>query len=145
TLAIADSDPHEIRGTFLAVAHGIRDVVTVLTIAWGPLVLIAPWLGVLWLWHIGRTSGAGPAWMRVAAEDEDVDIDETTIARALEALRIPQVSAYFKQGLPLQFISVPRRDGRGTHAVFRLPAGVTAEKIARRRADFATGLHRLAK
>jgi S-DNA-T family DNA segregation ATPase FtsK/SpoIIIE len=145
TLAVADHDPHEIRGTFLAVAHGIRDVVTVVTIAWGPLVLAAPWFGVLWLWHIGRTSGAGPAWMQVAAEDDDVDIDETTIARALEALRIPQVTAYFKAGNPLQFITIPRRDGRGTHAVLRLPGGVTAERIARRRADLATTLHRLAK
>ncbi|HEY9410976.1 MAG TPA: hypothetical protein VIP77_15465, partial [Jiangellaceae bacterium] len=32
-----------------------------------------------------------------------------------------------------------------THAVLRLPAGVTAEKVARRRGDLATGLHRLAK
>src|SRR5690606_38658784 len=33
----------------------------------------------------------------------------------------------------------------GTHAVIRLPAGVPAEKIARRRGDLATGLHRLSK
>jgi S-DNA-T family DNA segregation ATPase FtsK/SpoIIIE len=83
--------------------------------------------------------------MQVATEDEDVDIDETTIARALEAMRIPQVTAYFKAGHPLAFIVVPRREGRGTFFVLRLPAGVTADRIARRRADFATGLHRLAK
>src|SRR5690606_30127 len=52
---------------------------------------------------------------------------------------------YLKSGSPLQFITPARVDGRGTHAVIRLPAGVTAEKIAKRRADLATGLHRLAK
>ena len=72
-------------------------------------------------------------------------IDETTIARALDALRIPAITQYLKSGLKLQFITPARVDGRGTHAVIRLPAGVTAEKIARRRADLATGLHRAAK
>jgi S-DNA-T family DNA segregation ATPase FtsK/SpoIIIE len=74
----------------------------------------------------------------------DVIIDETTIANAL-ALRIPQITTYLKQGLPLRYLTTARRDGRGTHAVLRLPAGVTAEKIAHRRADPATGLFRLAK
>lgn len=145
TLAVADHDPHQIRQTFLTVSNGIRDLVTILAIVWGPLVLLAPWLGVAALWHVGRTSGAGPGWMQVATEDEDVDIDETTIARALEALRIPQITAYFKAGHPLQFITIPRRDGRGTFFAVRLPGGVTAERISRRRADFATTLHRLAK
>jgi S-DNA-T family DNA segregation ATPase FtsK/SpoIIIE len=145
TLAVANHDPHEIRQTFVTVSNGVRDLVTLLAIVWGPLVLLAPWLGIAALWHVGRSSGAGPAWLQVAAEDEDVDIDETTIARALEALGIPQVTRYLKQGLPLKFITIPRRDGRGTHAVVRLPDGVTADRIARRRADFATTLHRLSK
>jgi S-DNA-T family DNA segregation ATPase FtsK/SpoIIIE len=145
TLAIADHDPHEIRQTFVTVSNGVRGLVTVLAIVWGPLVILAPWLGLGMLWHVGRNSGAGPAWLQVAAEGEDVDIDETTIARALEALRIPQVTAYFKAGNPLQFITIPRRDGRGTFFAVRLPGGVTAERISRRRADFATTLHRLAK
>jgi S-DNA-T family DNA segregation ATPase FtsK/SpoIIIE len=145
TLAVANRDPHEIRQTFVTVANGVSDLVTLLAIVWGPLVLLAPWIGLGMLWHVGRNSGAGPAWLQVATEGEDVDIDETTIARALEALRIPQVTAYFKQGLPLQFITIPRRDGRGTFFAVRLPGGVTAERISRRRADFATTLHRLAK
>ena len=118
----------------------------VISFAWGPLVLAAPWLGVLGLWHVGRKSGAAPSWLATTAEAEtDLVIDETTIARALEALRIPQITAYFKQGLPLQYITPARRDGRGTHAVLRLPAGVTADQIARRRAQLATGLHRSAQ
>ncbi len=84
--------------------------------------------------------GRLPGWLATAAEaDADVTIDETTIAAALAALRIPQVSDHFKRGLQLQYLTTARKDGRGTHAVIRLPAGVTAEKIARRRADLATG------
>jgi S-DNA-T family DNA segregation ATPase FtsK/SpoIIIE len=121
-------------------------VVLVVTIVWGPLVLATPWVVVAALWNEGRRRGLAPSWLATAsAADMDMTIDETTIATALAALRIPQVTAYLKDGLPLQYLTPARRDGRGTHAIVRLPAGVTAEKIARRRADLATGLHRLAK
>lgn len=105
----------------------------------GPALLLAGW------WE-GRRHTAGPAWLATSTDaDLDALVDETTIARALDALRIAQISAYLKAGTPLQFLTPARVDGRGTHAVVRLPAGVTADRIARRRADLATGLHRLAK
>ncbi|MDQ3151434.1 MAG: cell division protein FtsK, partial [Actinomycetota bacterium] len=97
-------------------------------------------------WREGQRRGRPPGWLATAEQaDVDVTIDETTIAAALAALRIPQVSDHLKRGRPLQFLTTARKDGRGTHAVIRLPAGVPAEKIARRRDDLATGLHRLAK
>ncbi|WP_199441701.1 cell division protein FtsK [Umezawaea beigongshangensis] len=137
-------------GQFTAVVGGaldiVRWVITAVAFAWAPFVMLAP-LGVLLAaWREGRRRGTAPGWLATASDGGvDLTIDETTIARALEALRIQQISAYIKQGLPLQYLTPARRDGRGTHAVLRLPAGVTAEKIARRRADLATGLHRLAK
>lgn len=137
-------------GEFTAVITGVMDAIrwvfTAVAFAWTPLMMAAPWLIVLAAWREGRRRGSAPGWLATAREaDVDAAIDETTIARALEALRIPQIAAYLKQGLPLQYLVPCRVDGRGTHAVVRLPAGVTAEKIARRRADLATGLHRLAK
>ncbi|MDX8056075.1 cell division protein FtsK [Lentzea sp. BCCO 10_0798] len=137
-------------GRFLAVWEGVLDaigwIITAVTVVWTPFVVSLPALIVLGAWREGRRLGRAPGWLATAADaDADVTIDETTIARALEALRIPQITAYIKQGLPLQYITTARKDGRGTHAVLRLPAGVTAEKIARRRGDLATGLHRLSK
>ncbi|MBK1784552.1 cell division protein FtsK [Prauserella cavernicola] len=137
-------------GAFIDVVTGvlsaIRWVFTAIAIAWTPFLMALPAFVLLAAYREGRKRGQAPAWLATAREaDADMAIDETTIAKALEALRIPQISAYLKQGLPLQFLTPARIDGRGTHAVIRLPAGVTAEKIARRRADFATGLHRLAK
>jgi S-DNA-T family DNA segregation ATPase FtsK/SpoIIIE len=130
----------------LGILAVIRWVLTALAIAWTPLLMSLPFWLVLAAYREGRRLGNAPRWLNTSAEaDMDVSIDETTIARALEALRIPQINAYLKQGLPMQFLTPARVDGRGTHAVLRLPAGVTAEKIARRRADLATGLHRLAK
>jgi S-DNA-T family DNA segregation ATPase FtsK/SpoIIIE len=101
---------------------------------------------VLAAYREGRRHGQAPKWLATAAEgDADITIDETTIANALAALRIPQIKDYLKAGAPLQYLTTARRDGRGTHAVIRLPSGVPADKIARRRADLATGLHRLSK
>ncbi|WP_229857626.1 cell division protein FtsK [Amycolatopsis acidiphila] len=137
-------------GEFVHVITGVlsamRWVFTAIAVAWTPFLMALPGFVVLAAYREGRRRGTAPRWLATAAEaDMDAAIDETTIARALEALRIPQIAAYLKQGLPLQYLTPARADGRGTHAVLRLPAGVTAEKIARRRADLATGLHRLAK
>src|SRR5690606_14651006 len=93
----------------------------------------------------GKRLGSGPAWAVTTAEDSDISIDESTIAQALGALNIKQINDYLKSGAALQYITTARRDGRGTHAVIRLPKGVTAEKVATRRADLAAGLHRLAR
>jgi len=137
-------------GRFLGVISGvmgaIRWTVGAVPVAGTVVLLAAPPLLLLAAWREGRRRGQQPGWLATAAEaDADVTIDETTIASALAALRIPQVTDHFKRGSQLQFVTTARKDGRGTHAVIRLPAGVTAEKIARRRGDLATGLHRLAK
>jgi S-DNA-T family DNA segregation ATPase FtsK/SpoIIIE len=120
---------------------GILATITVHIVLWGavPAFLLAAW-------REGHRQSQAPRWLATAADaDMDMMIDETTIAAALAALRIPQIRDYLKQGIPLQYLTPARRDGRGTHAVIRLPAGVPAENIARRRADLATGLHRLSK
>ncbi|MBB4917410.1 cell division protein FtsK [Streptosporangium saharense] len=124
-----------LRWVFDAVAFGLSPALTV-----APIALV--WAA----WREGRRRGNAPSWLATAADaDLDISIDETTIARALEALRIPQITTYLKQGLPLQYLTTARRDGRGTHAVLRLPAGVTAEQLTKRRAALATGLYRAAK
>jgi len=137
-------------GRFLGVIGGamtaVRWVIGAVPVAAVAVLIVGPPLLLAAAWREGRRRGRLPGWLATAAEaDADVTIDETTIAAALAALRIPQVSDHFKRGLALQYLTTARKDGRGTHAVIRLPAGVTAEKIARRRADLATGLHRLAK
>jgi len=146
-LAFAHHNPRYVAVPFEVAAGVMAAVAFVVSVVWGPLLLAAPWVAVAALWHIGRTAAgtAGPSWLRTASDADDMPVDETTIAKALEALRIPQISGYLKSGLPLQYLVPCRVDGRGTHAVIRLPAGVTAERIARRRADLATGLYRLAK
>ncbi|MCW2764910.1 MAG: cell division FtsK/SpoIIIE [Nocardioides sp.] len=124
----------------------IRLVLGIVAFLWPALMVSLPIVVLAAAWREGRRRGNMPGWLATAADaDMDITIDETTIARALGALRIPQITAYLKEGHPLQFLTTARRDGRGTHAVVRLPIGVTADKIGTRRADLATGLYRLAK
>jgi S-DNA-T family DNA segregation ATPase FtsK/SpoIIIE len=122
----------------------LRLILTVLKWAWPA----AP-LAMLWAaWREGRRRNDPPRWLATSADtDVDVVIDETTIARALGALRIPQINAYLKQGLPLQFLVPARKEGRGTYAELRLPMGVTAEQISKpdKRAGLAAGLYRATK
>jgi S-DNA-T family DNA segregation ATPase FtsK/SpoIIIE len=104
---------------------------------------IGPWVTLVVLHHIGRTKGTVPAWVATADElDVGADVDENAITRALGALKIPAIRAQLKADIPLTFITTARRDGRGTHAVVRLPAGVTAMDISARRGALASGLCR---
>lgn len=137
-------------GSFVSVLAGtlalIGFVTAVVAFLWAPLLAALPAFVLVAAYREGKRRGTPPAWLATSADsDVDVTIDETTIAAALGALRIPQISDYLKKGNPLQFITPARTDGRGTHAVIRLPIGVSAEKIAKRRLDLATGLHRQAK
>lgn len=138
-------------GSFMGVVHGSLDLTrwtaTAAGIAWKPVLISLPGLLVIAAWREGRRCKT-PGWLATTRDaDVDVTIDETSIANALKALRIPQINDYLKQGFPIQFITTARRDGRGTHAVVRLPRGVTAEMIAQpqRRAQFAGSLYRATK
>jgi S-DNA-T family DNA segregation ATPase FtsK/SpoIIIE len=137
-------------GRFVGVVHGagtgVRVAFTAVALGWRPVLVGLVVLVLVGAWREGMRRGVVPGWLATASDgDVDVAVDETTIAAALAALRIPQIRDYLKTGVPLQFVTTARAEGRGTHAVVRLPAGVPAERIARRRADLATGLHRLAK
>jgi S-DNA-T family DNA segregation ATPase FtsK/SpoIIIE len=148
-LAIATKNIRNVVLPVEFVAHVTDTLYVVVSTAWGPVMMAAPFAALAALWHAGRKhalSGGMPGWAATAAEaDRDIAIDESTIARALQALNIKQINDYLKDGLPLQFLVPCRESGRGTHFVIRLPAGVPAERIAKRRADVATGLFRQAK
>ncbi|GAB6901542.1 hypothetical protein JCM9957A_46320 [Kineosporia succinea] len=144
-LACARKDVGMLLGPVNGFLALVNFVAVAVTVAWTPVVMAAPWVLLVALWNEGRRRAPLPSWLATASEaDLDVAIDEHTIAQALLALRIPQIKDALKVA-PLQFITPARRDGRGTHAVVRLPAGVTAEQIATRRAPLAGGLYRQAK
>jgi DNA segregation ATPase FtsK/SpoIIIE, S-DNA-T family len=145
--AIDKRSPAAVADPYIWTAHAVALAVSVASLMWTAVTITAPVAILAVLHHLGRHAGEyAPRWAATSAyPDADVSIDETTVAQALDALRVPQIRDYLKSGMPLQYLVPCRRDGRGTYAEIRLPAGVTAERIARRRADLASGLYRLAK
>lgn len=130
------------------VAHVITWTILAVAAVLPPLAIASAVCATIALWHQGRkfvNSTAAPAWMRTSAEGAELVIDERAITQALAALRIPAITEWIKNGNPLAFVTPARVDGRGTHAMVRLPLGVTAESVGKRRADLAAGLQRAAK
>lgn len=145
-LAAAEHDPQQVVVPFTDAADVVKFVITAVSLLWAPAVVAGMFAGIAALWNAGRKRADEDAqWLVTSAEGEDLVIDERTITLAIKALRIQGVSDYLKKGLPLQYLVPAREDGRGTYASLRLPSGVSAEKVAKRRTDLATGLHRAAK
>lgn len=139
-LAVADGDPHEAAVPLRAAVQVVRWAVWVVSIAWGPLLLAAPWIGVLALWQIGRTR-SGPTRLVSRSGGTDgraVVPDAGAILSALRHLGLAKLDQAFKAGYgsanwPLQiWVEDPHRDGKGWRAQLRLPQGVPVEHIARR-------------
>ncbi|GAB3265219.1 hypothetical protein [Kineosporia babensis] len=144
-LALARKDA----GALLAPLNGFLSLVnliaTVVVFLWTPVVIATPFVLLAVLWNEGRRRAPLPSWLATASDaDLDAAIDEHSIAQALLALRIAAIKDALKAA-PLQFITPARRDGRGTHAVVRLPLGVTTEQIAAKRTQLAGALYRQAK
>ncbi|MER7246187.1 cell division protein FtsK [Kribbella sp. NPDC000426] len=132
-------------GVWLGFFAVIGFVIAAVTFVWGLFVIALPFLLVLALYREGKRRAEPPNWLVTTSDDTyEATVDESTIARALDALRIGNITRYLKEGYKLQFITPARQLGRGTHAVVRLPAGVPAAEIGKRRTDLATGLHRAA-
>jgi S-DNA-T family DNA segregation ATPase FtsK/SpoIIIE len=129
-LMAANKDVAAFLDPFTAALSFLRWVVLVVTVVWGPLVLAAPWVGVLALWNEGRKRTTLPGWLASAAGGrDDIVIDERAIAHALANLGLGPLTRYFKEGGQLRYTKMPARDGVGVACQLRLPAGVAAADI----------------
>jgi S-DNA-T family DNA segregation ATPase FtsK/SpoIIIE len=146
-LAVASGSPRELAAPVEVLAHIAAIVALVVSVAWGPLVLAAPWLALAGLWWTGREHARATAtgWLapaRPGDEDTGIVITADTIVLALQNLRIPELKRAFKEGWRPVFHLTPVKDGRGYSAVFSIPLGVTAEMIADQRPVLARNVHR---
>ena len=146
-LAIATRNVKEVVVPVEVVARVVEIIAIVFSVAWGPLLLAAPWVGAVSLWYVGRAyaNGGATGWSRAGKNDDDAGLVVTadTIVLALQNMgRIPALNKAFKDGWRPVFDQTPHRDGRGYGAVFRLPLGVTAEMVADQRPVFARNVHR---
>ena len=111
--------------------------------------LVGPWIGLLYLWHLGRRADvAALAWLRSTTGDAEAGVLVTAdaIVRALQHLNVPAMTRAFKDGWMPRFDLTPTREGQGAfkgyRAIFDLPLGVTPDMVADKGDVLATNLHR---
>lgn len=145
-LAVANRDPADVALPVEVLARITAGTAAAVSVAWGPLVLAAPWAALGLLWHAGRREAAGmPGWGTAGSRDTEeagLVLTADTIVLALQHLPIQPLKAAFKEGWRPVFYLEPVRDGRGYSAVFGVPLGCTAEMIADQRPVLARNLHR---
>lgn len=152
-LAVAQHRIHAVAEPIMWVVHLIQTIVVVASIVWGPIVLAAPWVGVLVLWAIGRAHAVLPDAIAAppvgdGQDGREIVPTEASILVALSNLGIPALTKAHKQGwgtarYALQaWEQTPVKDGRGWRARVRLPQQVTVEMIVGKRAVLAHNLVR---
>jgi S-DNA-T family DNA segregation ATPase FtsK/SpoIIIE len=145
--AIADKDGGEILAPIVGVLNAVRWTVWAVTLVWGPLLLAAPWLGVLALWHIGRAKGSTPAWAQPAtqrAESAGVPITPSIVVTALRDLGIPALrKAIAEMGdAGAAMLGPIKIAGCGVELDVTLPSGVDIKDVEDRRRKLAGNLDR---
>ncbi|OLF07484.1 hypothetical protein BLA60_26500 [Actinophytocola xinjiangensis] len=147
-LSLATDDWSRALAPIEGVLSAIEWTVWLIAVVWGPLVLVGPWIGLLYLWHLGRrTDVAALGWLRSSTQDEvGVMVTADAIVRALQHLNIPAMTRAFKGGWLPRFDLTPTREGQGAfkgyRAIFDLPLGVTPDMVADKGNVLATNLHR---
>lgn len=145
-LAAADKDAGQILAPIAALLDAARWTVWAFAVIWGPLVLAAPWLVVLVLWQIGRTSGATPTWAMPANQriTEGELITPSSVVTALRDLGIsPLRKAIVEMGdAGAGMLGPIRIAGCGVEVDVTLPRGTSTEDVQKRRRKLAENLGR---
>ncbi|MFF7251677.1 cell division protein FtsK [Streptomyces microflavus] len=144
-LAIATKDPADVITPLMALVELIRLLVVIVTVVWGPLLAVGPWLALAAVWAVGRNQQAAPAWALpaiAAGESRDVVPDEGAILDALRHLGIPKLNQAFKAGWQPRWVAPTTRLGNGWHSRLQLPMGVTVEMVNDKKAILAHNLMR---
>ncbi|MFE5571267.1 cell division protein FtsK [Amycolatopsis japonica] len=137
-LAVGYKDIAMVAAPFETVIDVVMWVSIAVSVAWGPFLLAAPWIGAAALHRIGRRAEAHPSWLAPvsgAGSSANALITGDAIVKALQYLPIPRLKeAFKKEDWQPRFELTPVREGtgdfRGYRAIFDLPLGLNCEKIA---------------
>lgn len=145
-LAIASKDVTQILVPITAMFDLIRWIAVAVTVIWGPLVLVAPWVLVGVLWHLGRQADFGPSWVRPAGarSSEGEMITPSIVVRALRDLGISELKKAIKamEDNGAGMLSPIRLAGCGVEVDVSLPSGTSTDEIQKRRKKLAENLTR---
>ncbi|WP_432113975.1 FtsK/SpoIIIE domain-containing protein [Streptomyces sp. S1] len=146
-LAIANKDVTDVVTPLMALVELIRLLVTLVTILWGPLVAIGPWLALAGVWAVGRQRAAAPQWALPATartSDAGAPITPSIVVTALRDLGIATLRKAIKEmgDAGAAMLGPIKIAGCGVEVDVTLPSGVETAEIQGRRKKLAENLNR---
>ncbi|MVO89387.1 ATP-binding protein [Streptomyces sp. p1417] len=145
-LAIANQDPADVITPLAAVIGLVALLITIVTVVWGPLVTIGPFLALLGLWSVGRRQKAAPQWALPARErdGEGEPITPSIVVKALRDLGVSALRNAIKEmgDAGAAMLGPIRIAGCGVEVDVTLPSGVSTVEVQQRRRKLAENLTR---
>ncbi|QNP71746.1 ATP-binding protein [Streptomyces roseirectus] len=145
-LAVATKDPWDVVTPLMAVVEFIRLMITIVSVVWGPLVTLAPFLALLALWSVGARQQAAPAWALPAnaRNGGGEPITPSIVVKALRDLGVPALRNAIKEmgDAGASMLGPIRIAGCGVEVDVTLPSGVSTNEVQSRRRKLAENLTR---
>ncbi|MFC7933560.1 FtsK/SpoIIIE domain-containing protein [Streptomyces cinereoruber] len=146
-LAIANKDVTDIITPLMALVELIRLLVTLVTILWGPLVAIGPWIALAGVWAVGRQRATAPQWALPAhsrSDDAGAPITPSIVVTALRDLGVATLRKAIKDmgDAGAAMLGPIRIAGCGVEVDVTLPSGVSTAEVQARRKKLAENLAR---
>ncbi|MFJ4850719.1 ATP-binding protein [Streptomyces sp. NPDC088733] len=145
-MAIATKDVTEVVTPIMAVINFIQLMITIVTVVWGPLVHIGPFLLLLALWAVGSKQQAAPQWAMPAniRSGEGEPITPSIVVKALRDLGVPALRNAIKEmgDAGASMLGPIRIAGCGVEVDVTLPSGVSTNEVQGKRRKLAENLSR---
>ncbi|MEV6433554.1 FtsK/SpoIIIE domain-containing protein [Streptomyces anulatus] len=144
-LAVANENFADLATPTLALIELIRWIVVIITVVWGPLVILGPWAALLALWGVGRHQQAAPQWVLPARPaDVGAPITPSVVVTALRDLGIAPLRQAVKEmgDAGAAMLGPIRIAGCGVEVDVTLPSGVATDEVQKRRRKLAENLSR---
>lgn len=145
-LAIANEDVTDVVTPLMAVIGLIKLLITIVTVVWGPLVTLGPFVALLALWGVGRHQQAAPNWAlpeRVRNGDGE-PITPSIVVKALRDLGVPALRNAIKEmgDAGASMLGPITIAGCGVEVDVTLPSGVSTNEVQQKRRKLAENLTR---
>ncbi|MFC1226967.1 FtsK/SpoIIIE domain-containing protein [Streptomyces sp. Sce081] len=145
-LAIATKDASEVVTPLMAVIEFVHLLITIVTVVWGPLLSIGPFLALLALWAVGRHQQAAPHWALPAnvRSGEGEPVTPSIVVKALRDLGVPTLARAIKEmgDAGASMLGPITIAGCGVEVDVTLPSGVSTNEVQAKRHKLAENLTR---
>lgn len=140
----ATGDGSRFLAPFTTLFRLVNGIIIAITVAWGPLVLAAPWVAVLVFWWIGRRGGRVPTWVAPVQSTDGDPITPSKVVTALRDLGVSTLRNAIKDmgDAGAGMLGMIHLAGCGVEVDVTLPSGVSTNEVQTRRRKLAENLDR---